>query len=192
MDWVALYAGLRTWVAGVMDLDESQVAWEGEPVDMRDLPFVDIGLDSHAASPTDDELRYTDQGPDQDLLVEAVGNRTMTLSIRAQTRVQDPATGRAFVLLERVRDRLQLPSAQAAFRALGVSVQDTVPIVNTGPVRDHREESVAVLDILLNYASSTGADVTEEVGTIEHAVVGGAGHAPGDDVTVVEKTIPTP
>ena len=187
MDWQALHDGIKSWFAAVSGIPAAQIAWDGEDVGHRELPWVELRLGTHDAE-LGDELRYIDQG--DNLGAEAVGNRSRVLSCRVQSRDQRPA-GRAYALLERVRDRLELPFTTNAFDALGVGLQDVAALVDLGPVRDRRQESVGVLDLTLNFASSE-IDLEAGVSFIRSVGVGGKVHDGATEITVPEQVTIAP
>ncbi len=188
MDWGAAYAGLRAWFVAVSGIPATSVVWEGDAVGMRALPWASLRIFGQATEPHLDEVRYTDQGDDEDLLIEVVGNRRLTLSVRVQSRDQRPDE-RAFVVLERVRDRLLLPSSQEALSDLGFGLRESAALVDLGSARDRRQESVAALDIVLHYTvAETGDD--EVMGTIEHVGVGGTVSSGGTEITVADEVLP--
>lgn len=191
-DWAAAYAGVRALVARTTGIQETSILWAGEPEGMRDLPQADLSLRLLPGAGVD-ELRYTAAAVEGDILVEAVGNRSAVLSVRVRTRDQSP-DGRAFWLLERLRNRLTLPSVQSAFGALGFAAVGVLAVVDLGPVRDHRQESEAVLDLAVSYSSSsapTPADL-ERATTIRSVELGGAARNGGETITVPDRVITAP
>lgn len=185
MDWDALHNGLKAWFASVSGVDPNNVAWAGEVVGMHGYPFATLQLMAQGAEPGTDEVRFTDQGADTDLAVEVVGNRRLTLSVRAYSRDQRPAY-RAYALLERVRGRLYAPSTQDAFSAVGLGLRESAALVDVSRVYDGRQESVAALDLAFNWVSS---ESDTHMGTIESVIVGGTVDAP-EEITVPDQTLP--
>jgi hypothetical protein len=183
MDWQVLHDGLRAWFSSVSGVPVESVTWAGDPIGMRSYPWVELELIGQGAEPGTDEVRYSDQGPNADLDVEVVGNRRLTLNCKVHSRDQRAAY-RAYALLERVRGRLYFPTTQAVLRSLGVGLRESAALVDLGRSHDNREESVASLDLLLNWASS---DSDAPVGTIEHVVVSGTVNG---TIDVPEQDIP--
>jgi hypothetical protein len=187
MDWQALHDGLRQWFADVSGVGLTDIAWAGDPVGMRNYPWAELTLLGQAAEPGTDEVRATGLG--DDLAIEVVGNRRMTLSCKIVSRDQRPAY-RAYAMLEQVRGRLYFPSSQATFRGLGVGLRESLALVDLGRTHDQREESVASLDVAFNWVS---VQSDAPVGTIERVVVGGTvkrDPADADPIIIVEHAIP--
>lgn len=168
MDWQLLHDGLRQWFADVSGVTLTDIAWAGEPVGMRSYPWAELALLAQSAEPGTDEVRATALG--DDLAIEVVGNRRLTLSCKIVSRDQRPAY-RAYALLEQVRGRLYFPSSHATFRGLGVGLRESFALVDLGRTHDQREESVASLDVAFNWVS---VQADAPVGTIESVVVGGS------------------
>lgn len=193
MDWQELQDGLKAWFVAQSGLDVRDVIWDDEPVGYTGIASATMRLRSHNTAGVTDEVRYESQGPDEDATVAALGNRSMTLSIKVRTRDADPDT-RPYAILERVRDRLELPSTQDALDALGIGLIGTAALVDVSPVRDRRREPTAVLDLRMSYTSDTSEATpaptpADTIGTIEHVEIGGTVSADGVAVTVPEQTI---
>lgn len=99
-----------------------------------------------------------DDAPLGGVVYEATGQRRLMLEVKVEC---GQGTVMAWPFVERVRDRIQLPSTRAALDALGVAV------ARVGVTRDMnfsnagRVVSAAVLEVELNAASSeTDAPVT--------------------------------
>jgi hypothetical protein len=189
MTWEAIQCGLTALVAKLIGTEPEAVAWEGEPVGARDFPQVDLKLWSRSAPEvSEDEVRYVDQGDDTDLAVQLLGERVLTVTVVARAREQLP-DARAWALLERLRDRLALPSSLAALAALGLAFREVGDPLDLSDVRNQRQESVAALELQLNYTSCV-ADPEETVGTIEHVEIGGTAHDGATTITVPEQILP--
>jgi len=179
MDWQAFSDGMRQFVAYRTGIQVDDVLWLNEPEGMvgRPCAYLSILGDAQQAG-WPDEVRYESGGAGQDATVRVVGNRAFTLSTRVITRDQTPF-GRAFVLLERLRDALYWPSTAEYFSSLCVSLDSPGPLVELGRSFDFRRESEAALDLRLMYTFDTtcdcGADgaYSETVGTIEHVIASG-------------------
>ena len=189
MNWQALHDGLRAWVAARSGISVDDVVWAGEPEGLigRPAAWLKIRQSSGAGS---DEMRFErdDEGQPR---VRITGNRSLTLSIRVRSRDASP-NARPYALLERVRDALQLPSSQQAFAALGVGVVGALALVDLGEVRDHREETEAVLDLQLTAAAdfTAGADDGEVIDTIERVGIGGSVTAGPSTIVIPDRQIP--
>jgi len=187
MDWQLLHDGLRQWFADVSGVALTEIAWAGDPVGMRSYPWAELTLLGQSAEPSTDEVRATALG--DDLAIEVVGNRRLTLSCKIVSRDQRPAY-RAYALLERVRGRLYFPSSQATFRGLGVGLRESLALVDLGRTHDQRQESVASLDVAFNWVD---AQTDAPVGTIGSVVVGGTvkrDPADADPIIIAEHAIP--
>ncbi len=187
MDWQTLCDGLKAWFARESGIPVTQVYWDGEDAGMREYPFADLKLASHSAQ-HGDELRFIDQGPGANLGAEVVGNRRRVLSCRVRSRDQRPGA-RAYAILERVHDRLMMPSNQDTLASLNVGVQSVASMLDLSNVWDHRQESEAALDIALNFSSSE-VDTDSGVGTIESVEFGGSVHNGAETITVPDQTVP--
>lgn len=192
MDWQALQDGLAAWLAAESGMLVGDVLWDDEPEGYIGLATATLRLRAHNSAGGSDDVRYGAQGPNEDATVSAVGNRSMTLSIKVRTRDASGAT-RPYSILERVRDRLELPSTQDAFDALGIGLIGTAALVDVSPVRDRRREPTAVLDLRMSYASDSSEASpapADTIGTIEHVHVSGTVSADGASIATTEQTIP--
>jgi hypothetical protein len=187
MDWQTLCDGLKTWFARESGLPVTSVCWAGEDGGYRDFPTADLQLTSHAAQ-HGDELRWIDAGPDVNLGVAVLGNRKRVLSCRVISRDQRPGNT-AYAILERVRDRIQLPINDDSFHDLNIGLQGIATLVDISHQWDRRTESEAVLDISFNFA--VDEEFTDSgVGFIEHVEVGGTVHDGSTSITVPAETTP--
>jgi hypothetical protein len=183
MDWQALHDGLRAWFSDASGIPVESVTWAGDPVGMRKYPWAELQLQSSATESSVDEVRYTKQGAD--LAVTVVGNRRITLTCQIHSRDQRAAY-RAYALLERVRGRLYFPATATGFRQLGVGVRESAALVDLGRAYDNRDESVASLDVLLNWVSIE-SDTDNPVGTIERVTLSGTVNGA---IAIPDKDIP--
>ncbi len=180
MDWQSFADGMRRWFSQRSGITLDDVMWAGEPEGMHGYPCAYLDLLAHNMGTGTDEVRLVRQGAGQDAIVRLTGNRTFTLSCKVRTRDQTPL-GRAFTVLERVRNALQLPSSQACFGRLGVGFVDSLALTELGRTFDKRQESEAVLDLKFTSALDSLSDVeqsgdgglAETIGTIESVIAGG-------------------
>lgn len=189
MTWQALQDGLHAWFVAASGINVLDVFWDDEPEGFLGRPYAMLKLRSHNTAGGSDEIRYDSNGPDADASVVAVGNRTMTFSVRVRTR-DAAAEARPYALLERVRAQLELPSTQDAFAAVGVGLIGTAALVDLTRVWDRRREPEALLDLRLSAVSDTSdLGIDESVGTIEHVRVGGTVTSGGVVITTADQTI---
>jgi hypothetical protein len=187
MDWQAFADGIKAWFALHSTIPEGDVQWKGEPEGWLGRPCGFLNVLAHASAGGTDEVRLIDQGAGEDAAIRLTGHRVITLSCQVRTRDQMP-TGRACVLLERVRDALYLPSSQAVFQSVGVGLIDTVALIDLGRTFDKRAESAALLDI--KFSAVLDSLPAETLGTIEQVRVGGTGGTGTGPITIPERLIP--
>jgi hypothetical protein len=169
MDWQAFSDGTCAWFAALSGIPLGDVTWKGVPMGYSGSVSATLSVLAHAAVGGTDELRIEAQGIGVDALVRATGNRAFTLSCQVRTRNQSP-TGRAYLVLERVRDGLYLPSSQAFYASVGVGLVGTAAFVESDRTFDMRQESQATLDIKLTAALDSLAGAGETLGTIESVI----------------------
>lgn len=192
MNWAQLQDGLKAWFAVASGINVADCFWDEEPEGFRPRPFALLRLNSHAGIGGTDEVQYESNGPDTDASVVALGNRTLTWSIRVRTR---DATAGALphAVLERVRSQLYMPSAEDAFAAAGCALVGSLVLMDVTRVYQQRREPEAVLDVRLAAVSDTSELAIEEtIGTFEHARVGGTVTTEnGATIVSPDQTIPT-
>lgn len=187
MDWNELQDGLTAALSAATGIVETSVYWDGEPDGFRAYPKLDLLLRSHDDE-HEDEVRLSDQEDGDDLAVELVGNRRMVLVVKATSRDQTP-NERAYAVLERLRARLGMPATVEQLALLGVSVRDTAAVVDLSRTHDHREESVAALDVALSWAESVVDDGAGALGTIEAVEVGGTVQDGQTTITIPDREL---
>jgi hypothetical protein len=182
MDWQAFGDGMRAYVARRTGIAYADVIWQGEAEGMRGRPCCYLQMVGDATYATwPDEIRYESNGAGADASVRAVGTRSFAVQCRVITRDQR-LPGRAFVLLERLRDSLYLPSSSDAFASMCVSLETPGALLELGRSWDFRQESEAALELRFAYtydtacgccSSGSSPSPSETVGTIEHVIAGG-------------------
>lgn len=204
MNWQEFGDGFKLLFSQRALINLEDIVWEGEPTAMLGYPQAHLtilgntGLGLSSLAIGYDEVRYVSQGPGVPAHVRVVGNRAMTVSIRVLTRDQTVG-GRAFVILERFRNTLYLPSTQAMFDNLRVGLDAAAALVELGRSYDFRVESEASLDLRLLFAFDTDCDCgvdggpQETADVIESVEVGGRVNTPFnvdvDHIDITPETI---
>lgn len=169
IDWRSIQNAAKAWASKYTGLP---AVMEDDPREWLGKAFVELSTSASQGLGVD-EVRYIhdpDLSPAADMVPSYVGNRLFTLSVKIDSRSQDPDAD-AQHYLELLRTSLARPSVKAAFYAAGFSVAETLGLISQKRRVDGRIESFALMDLRCNTKAEVVDEGEDAIGYIERVKV---------------------
>lgn len=182
-------AALAQLVVDSTGLPPSSVSWANRPDQWSGAQSARLRLAGYVSSGRDETLYdYAAGRPaGAELHPTAHGLRALTWEVQFTSHAATDALD-ALAMAMAVRDRLHLDEVAETLAAAGLGVEGVALLLHREIVQDHREMSVAQLDVRLTATSSAAGT---PIGYVERwGIKGEAVTADGATVTIVDEVLP--
>lgn len=169
-NWSVLKPELCDWVAGLMGIDASSVAFEKQPREAFDEgPTVELRLSAYQGVGQDGtRYEFDAAAPNGQQMVPTVtGQRQFTLGVQVQS-LDNEDDADAWSYASRLIDRLCRPTSLNKLRKAGLALIEASPPLDLGETLDGHVRSRMQVDLLMGACMAIEDEPTT---TIDRAVI---------------------